>query len=270
MTKRIDDFSTKVKEALAKRVNYLCSNPDCRQPTTGPSAAKQDAVTNVGMAAHITAASPGGARYDSSLTSSERKGIGNGIWCCQNHGKMIDDDESSYSVELLQKWKHDAELEAKLAIEKPARRQSSPVEIHRFEADRKVLRDIMTALPGDSASLYHLKNHNFDWIFALEWFEDLQRFVYMDGAEYEFLDKELEDDRKKLRRSSVKFLRNIATETCNARTNGWKEIPEEWEDEQPERFRRVLNLLNNGAEQVYIEYQNLIRKGRQRLGVRST
>ncbi len=268
MPKRLDDFSPQTKDRLAKRVNYLCSNPECRQPTSGPSSEGDDAVTNIGVAAHITAASPGGPRFDASLTPSQRKGIGNGIWCCQNHGKMVDDDKSTYTVEMLRQWKHDAESEAKNAIEKPnRRRQPNSLEESRLEADRKVLRDIISVLPSNSAALHHLHNHNFDWIFALEWFEDLQKFVYMDGAEHEFLDSELECDRKKLQKSSLEFLNNIAVETCNARTNGWKEIPEEWEDEQPKRFERVLSLLNNGAEQVYVEYQNLIRKGRQRLGV---
>lgn len=30
-----DDFSVRVKDELAKRVGYLCSNPACRQPTSG-------------------------------------------------------------------------------------------------------------------------------------------------------------------------------------------------------------------------------------------
>lgn len=51
------------------------------------------AATNAGVAAHITAASPGGARYDAALTPEARADIGNGIWLCQNHARLIDNDE---------------------------------------------------------------------------------------------------------------------------------------------------------------------------------
>src|SRR5579871_1727431 len=54
-----DDFSEEVKRTLAARVNYFCSNPDCRAQTTGPQV-DPSKVLNVGVAAHITAASDGG------------------------------------------------------------------------------------------------------------------------------------------------------------------------------------------------------------------
>ena len=59
----------------------------------------------MGIAAHITAASVGGPRFDDSISSDERKGIDNGIWLCQNCAKLIDNDEKKYTVELLNKWK---------------------------------------------------------------------------------------------------------------------------------------------------------------------
>ncbi|GJP28818.1 hypothetical protein NJB18091_15650 [Mycobacterium marinum] len=66
----------------------------------------------IGEAAHITAASPGGPRYDPELTSEERRNITNGIWCCRNCGKLIDSDHTGYSVELLRGWKLEAERRA--------------------------------------------------------------------------------------------------------------------------------------------------------------
>src|SRR3990172_9122164 len=50
-----DDFPAGVKDELAKRVSYLCSNPRCRQPTSGPQSSPSGTV-NIGVAAHITAA----------------------------------------------------------------------------------------------------------------------------------------------------------------------------------------------------------------------
>lgn len=73
-----DDFTAKTKETLAKRVGYLCSNENCRKLTSGPHE-DQTKSTNMGVAAHITAAAPSGPRYDLTLTSDERKSISNGI-----------------------------------------------------------------------------------------------------------------------------------------------------------------------------------------------
>jgi len=67
-----DDFSQTTKDVLARRVNYLCSNPDCPLGTVGPHTNSSKTV-NKGVAAHITAAAPGGKRFDSSLTPEERK-----------------------------------------------------------------------------------------------------------------------------------------------------------------------------------------------------
>jgi hypothetical protein len=103
-----DDFTEDVKRTLAKRVAMRCSQPDCRAITSGPQLDEAKAMS-VGVAAHITAASPGGPRYDASLTSEERKSARNGIWLCQNCAKKVDDDEQRYSAELLRAWKLIAE-----------------------------------------------------------------------------------------------------------------------------------------------------------------
>ena len=111
-----DDFTKKTKENLAKRVNFICSNPDCRLATTGPHTDSEQSV-NKGVAAHITAAAPGGKRYDDSLTAEERSGAENGLWLCQNCAKLIDSDEDRFPTDLLQAWKIIAESSARHSIE---------------------------------------------------------------------------------------------------------------------------------------------------------
>ncbi len=54
------EFSQKNKELIAKRAGNICSFPDCRQITTGPSDDRLSGVSQIGVAAHITAASVGG------------------------------------------------------------------------------------------------------------------------------------------------------------------------------------------------------------------
>ena len=93
------------------RVGYRCSNPACRRPTVGPAAGSQKPSV-LGEAAHITAASTGGARYDESLTSDERKNISNGIWLCRMHARQIDVDSDTFTVDVLHEWKRRAEESA--------------------------------------------------------------------------------------------------------------------------------------------------------------
>ena len=105
-----DDFTKKTIDILAKRVGYLCSNPDCRKPTVGPNSAK-DKATIVGIGAHITAASSGGPRYDGTLTTEQRKDIDNGIWLCTNCATLIDKDPGSFPIAMLNDWKNVSEDE---------------------------------------------------------------------------------------------------------------------------------------------------------------
>lgn len=98
------DFFEKTKQTLAKRAGQVCSNPDCKRPTSGPHSDESKAV-NLGEAAHIRAARKDQARYDPKMTDEERRDISNGIWLCRECAKKIDLDEAQYPVELLIKWK---------------------------------------------------------------------------------------------------------------------------------------------------------------------
>lgn len=107
MNNNRDNFTAKTIEILAQRVNYHCSNPDCRKGTSGPRS--DGKALRTGVASHICAAAPGGPRYDSNMTSDERKSPENGIWLCQTCSKLIDSDINIYTVEILKKWKKDTE-----------------------------------------------------------------------------------------------------------------------------------------------------------------
>jgi hypothetical protein len=62
-----DEFPEQVKRWLAQRVGLRCSNPDCAALTSGPRL-NSDKAANIGIASHITAAAPGGPRYNATLT----------------------------------------------------------------------------------------------------------------------------------------------------------------------------------------------------------
>lgn len=103
-----DDFTDPTKRQLAARVGYHCSNPDCRASASGPQLDAERSV-NLGVAAHITAASPTGPRFNPTICSSDRTSIDNAIWLCQKCAKLVDSDLTRFSVQVLQEWKRSAE-----------------------------------------------------------------------------------------------------------------------------------------------------------------
>jgi hypothetical protein len=119
-----DDFSQQIKDKLAERAGYKCSNPGCGAATSGPQLTADKSI-NVGVAAHISAAAPGGPRYTPDISTSERQSIRNGIWMCQICAKLVDSDLAKYTVESLMVWKVGAEAEASAKIGKPRPRESS-------------------------------------------------------------------------------------------------------------------------------------------------
>jgi hypothetical protein len=114
-----DEFSALVKKALADRAGHLCSNPGCRALTSGPQDDPSKAV-NLGVAAHITAASAGGPRYNPDLLPEERCSPSNGIWLCQNCAKLVDNDAIRFPVTMLNKWKAEAEADTRSRLGKTA------------------------------------------------------------------------------------------------------------------------------------------------------
>src|SRR5208337_4365996 len=83
-----DDFSKQTVMDVARAVGYRCSNPECNQPTVGANAA-QDGIVTIGVAAHICAASSGGPRYNAAQSREARRSKDNGIWLCQNCGRLV-------------------------------------------------------------------------------------------------------------------------------------------------------------------------------------
>jgi hypothetical protein len=112
-----DDFINEVRRAVSARVGNVCSNPDCRALTSGPQEDSTKAL-NVGVAAHITAAAPGGPRHDPTLSPEERRHPDNAIWLCQTCARLVDNDPLQFPESLLRAWKTIAEHRALLSVGK--------------------------------------------------------------------------------------------------------------------------------------------------------
>lgn len=161
-----DDFSSKTKDELAKRVAYRCSNPQCRITTIGPKDGS-NGIVNIGEAAHICAASPGGKRYDNNMSSEERSSYDNGIWLCSNCAAMIDRDENNYTVEKLHKWKQEAELQA---IKNIMRREVSVDTVELVfisKNDRCIIEKIIEEIEDKNIS-YMLKDYDYHNDFQID------------------------------------------------------------------------------------------------------
>lgn len=159
-----DNFSKETISKLSKRVALLCSNPECRKHTAGPSSENNDKVNSIGIAAHIRAASPGGPRFCENQTTSQRKSIENGIWLCTNCATLIDRDVETYRVDKLNEWKVLAEKHARQNIGKKAYDNSDAI------------KQISTAFTGQPLSISeqaiqnihraietNLENENFEY-----------------------------------------------------------------------------------------------------------
>ena len=110
------EFSATVRKVMAERAGYQCSVLNCGKLTVGPGPS-QAQVINIGMAAHIYAASAGGPRGTGGLSVAERSKPENGIWCCYSHGKAIDSDTGkAFSIAELKAWKrlHEARKSAEM------------------------------------------------------------------------------------------------------------------------------------------------------------
>lgn len=97
-------FSEEARNRLSKRASWICSNPDCRQLTIGPSGADRTQVYNLGTACLIYGTKAGDIRYDPN-NIHEPDDIENGIWLCFNHAQLVNEHEGDYTAELLIAWK---------------------------------------------------------------------------------------------------------------------------------------------------------------------
>ena len=90
----------------------------------------------LGEVCHICGDKPGAKRYDPAQTEVERQSFSNLIVLCANHHTIIDRDEITYTVSVLQrmKEKHESKVTKKFVI------------------SDKTARDIMMVLAGSAAT----------------------------------------------------------------------------------------------------------------------
>jgi hypothetical protein len=96
--------------------------------------------------------------------------------------------------------------------------------------------------------------------------EPLREFYYeWNTPEREFITPELEAVRRTLWEKVDAYYDIIATETFPTNNPDWHSVPSEWEVDQPERFRRVVEALHSLAGEIVALHADLVRVGRKHL-----
>jgi hypothetical protein len=134
----------------------------------------------------------------------------------------------------------------------------------------KTLFDELIALLSSEGVIGFINRHNMGFSFELDELNPLSEFhARWNAPERTFIIPELDAARQALWLKAKEYLIAIATETFPTDTLGWQSVPEEWEEEQPERFRRAIEKLHALAGELVGLHADLVRVGRNHLiGVR--
>jgi hypothetical protein len=129
--------------------------------------------------------------------------------------------------------------------------------------DKKLLEELTKLLTSDGVIGFLDHTNMGGFSFQLAALDPLREFYYeWNKPEHEFINPELEALRKALWEKADAYTDIIAFETFPTHNLGRNTVPEEWEDEQPERFHRVVKTLHSLASEIVALHADLVRKGR--------
>jgi hypothetical protein len=133
------------------------------------------------------------------------------------------------------------------------------------EADRQTLKALLATM-AKSGTIDWLRGANFaGWSFEWGRLDGVERFIMRKGPEHEFIDATLEKLRKEFYDASKKLVTLLATETFPVGNGNRQAIPEDWELEQPDRFKKAVHDINTAADMVCTSYDQLVRTAKKRL-----
>jgi len=135
------------------------------------------------------------------------------------------------------------------------------------ETDKNIYKVLVKILPWDG-SIKFLRTNDFAGIFERKELDDIQNFAYQcKNPAFEFIDPDLEGLQLQLLGNVSKFMQCFARQTFHTHNAGYSEVPPEWRIGQPERFNNVVESLNDSAELICEDYDNLVRTATRKLGV---
>ncbi len=133
--------------------------------------------------------------------------------------------------------------------------------------DRELYDKLTTLLSSEGVIGFLDRTNMAGWSFDLDALDPLREFYYeWNRPEREFINPDMEALRRQLWSKADKYLEVIATETFPVPGNvGRQSLPEEWEEDQPERFERVVKALHSLAGEIVELHGKLVRSGRSHL-----
>lgn len=133
------------------------------------------------------------------------------------------------------------------------------------ETDRQTLSALLETMKK-SGTMDWLREANFaGWSFEWDRLDGIQRVIVRKGPEHEFIDTELEKLRKRFYGASKHLVGLLATETFPVGDGDRQAIPEDWEFEQPERFKKAVKQVHEAADAVCNSYDELVRSAKKKL-----
>lgn len=100
----LGNFSAQTIALLSQRAGSLCSNPDCRQTTSGPIISEPEKAHVFGVACLIYGIKEGDPRYDPQVPALQDRAE-NGVWLCAKDAILVNAAPKDYPASLLQEWK---------------------------------------------------------------------------------------------------------------------------------------------------------------------
>lgn len=104
------------EKVVVARSGNTCAYPGCGLLLTIESLAEGDRPKATGKVAHICAASPGGPRYDKSMTDQQRGSADNLVYLCGPHHDAVDAQLELHTVDFLREAKRAHESRVARAV----------------------------------------------------------------------------------------------------------------------------------------------------------
>ncbi|CAN7390268.1 hypothetical protein LJR235_002322 [Pararhizobium sp. LjRoot235] len=138
----------------------------------------------------------------------------------------------------------------------------------RREMDIRLFDALTTLLPSNSGALYLAKEHHFGNSFAIAALNPVTEFVQTwDKAEFEFVNKDIEVDKRNLMGLAGDFTSKVAQYTAPNGFGMQSAIPRGIDPDfgLPEHISQEIRELNEAASAFYTAHQSFIRAAREKL-----
>ncbi len=185
-------------------------------------------------------------------------------WLCLEHHSEFDSRTSqhkNYTVAEVKKARDDlyVAIQAFQHLAVPAVRTEGR------NADQNTLKDIIQTLSG---TIGRLRDSSFNGTsFSIAWFDPISEFLReRHGPEFEFVDTELETNRKAMIDRLNRFNTLIATtaKPVPGQSDRYR-IPIEWLDTKPAHYSKTAKQFDALTKQICASYDTLVRAARRRL-----